>query len=254
MNRILVSLGTVVALGLPPGISSADPIADPTGLLASENVTVHTVLPEQTAIGARFRGTLMYLTTLTGLSIYDVSVPANPVEVGTLPLPHFENEDVDLGGDILLISNDAAESRGILHVVDISDPTAPELLSSHDMGGDPTGLTGGAPGHTASCILDCAFAWVTDSGGIRVIDLRDPTAPRNLGTFRTPAAGDLGVTHDVQTDQDGVAWISGYGGVFGYRIPDDYASRVTAAGAGITDLHASLLYAGTGTAGHSTYG
>ena len=52
----------------------------------------------------------MYVTTVTGLTTYDISDPANPQEIGRLALPHFENEDVDLGGDILLISNDAAES------------------------------------------------------------------------------------------------------------------------------------------------
>ena len=116
----------------------------------------------------------MYVTSVSGLRIYDISDPAAPAEVGALALPHFENEDVDLGGDILLISNDAAESTGILYVIDISDPTAPAIASTFPMGGDPVE---GGPGHTASCIKNCQFAWVTDTGGIRVIDLRDPTAP-----------------------------------------------------------------------------
>ena len=83
MRRILVAIGTVMALGLPTTVSSADPVADPTGFLASENLKVHTVLPEQTAIGARFRGKYMYMTTLAGgLSIYDVSVPTKPTTSG----------------------------------------------------------------------------------------------------------------------------------------------------------------------------
>lgn len=192
--------------------------ADPTGVVGSDNVTLLSTIVEPAVVGARFRDDLMYVTSLAGLSIYDVSNPSLPSEVGRLALPHFENEDVDLGGDILLISNDAAESTGILYVVDISDPADPTVLSTVQMGGNPLG----GPGHTASCVLDCAFAWITDSGGFRVIDLRDPAAPRTLGTYGTPAAGELGITHDVQVDGDGLAWVVGYGGTAAYRLPADY--------------------------------
>ena len=125
----------------------------------------------------------MYVTSVSGLRIYDISDPAAPAEVGALGLPHFENEDVDLGGDILLISNDAAESTGILYVIDISNPTAPAIASTFPMGGDPVA---GGPGHTASCIKDCQFAWVTDTGGIRVIDLSDPDSAGERRHLREP--------------------------------------------------------------------
>jgi hypothetical protein len=65
-------------------------------------------------IGARFRDKYMYVSGTEGLEIYDISKPELPVLTGALPLPHFENEDVDLGGDILLISNDPSEGVGIL--------------------------------------------------------------------------------------------------------------------------------------------
>jgi hypothetical protein len=267
-KRVLTAVLTAVALVLPAGLSTAqaDPIEDPTGLLASDNIAIHTVLPQPAAIGARFRGNLMYLTSSAGLTIYDISNPISPVEVSRTPLPHFENEDVDLGGDILLISNDAAESYGILYVIDISDPAAPVPYPPYQMGGNPASPIvdifapepEGNPGHTASCILECAFAWVTDAGGMRVIDLREPAAPVRVGNFGTPAAGDLGITHDVQMDENGIAWISGYGGVAGYRIPADYAEGVTGAaapgGAGVSAYHQSLLVTATDANGHSGYG
>ena len=271
-KRFVVSSLTALLLIAPTSLSAAqaDPIEDPTGFLTSDNIAVHTVIPNPAAIGARFRGDFMYLTTSTGLVIYDVSDPVAPAEVGRLPLPHFENEDVDLGGNILLISNDAAESYGILHVIDISDPTAPESIATYQMGSSPVGpivdaadFLGlapqqGNPGHTASCILDCAFAWVTDNGGMRLIDLRTPATPATLGNFSTPAAGDLGITHDVQMDENSIAWISGYGGVAGYRIPSDYADAVTAAattgGRALDDYHKSLLVTATDPRGHSRYG
>jgi hypothetical protein len=185
-----IALSLAILVGAPAGEAGA--VSDPTGLLASNNVSLLTSIANPGAIGARFRNGVMYVTSLAGLTTYDISTPASPRLIGTLPLPHFENEDVDLGGNILLISNDAAESTGILYVIDISNPAAPTLLSTMQMGGNP--LFAG-PGHTASCIRECRFAWVTDNAGIRVIDLRDPAQPVNLGTFETPAGGDV-VTHD----------------------------------------------------------
>ena len=216
---VAVMLALVVAAAwLPVSANSQEVPADPTGMVASDNVRLVTTLPNPGIIGARFRDGYMYATSLTGLTIYDISNPAAPVQVGQLPLPHFENEDVDLGGDILLISNDAAESTGILYVIDISDPTAPAILSQLDMGGNPVE---GGPGHTASCIKKCSFAWVTDTGGIRVIDLRDPANPVDKGTFESPAYGDI-ATHDVQTDGNGLAWVVGFGGAAAYKIPAGY--------------------------------
>jgi hypothetical protein len=222
--RVRALLAAVVALSLlslpatakPPAESAADPL-DPTGVIASENISLLGTIPEPAVMGARFRDGIMYVSALTGLTTYDISDPADPVRLGRLVLPHFENEDVDLGGGILLISNDAAESRGILFVIDISDPANPTLLSQLDMGGY-AGI--GGPGHTASCVADCSFAWVTDGGGIKVIDLRDPTAPADLGTHPV-ATGGL-VVHDVQRDGDGLYWIAGFDGTAAYRIPADY--------------------------------
>jgi hypothetical protein len=196
-----------------PPIPAQD--AEPAPLMSS-NIQLVTALPNPGVIGARFKGNVMYVTTVSGLTTYDVSDPKAPVELGRLPLPHFENEDVDLAGDILLISNDASESTGILYVIDISDPAAPAILSTFQMGGSPAG----GPGHTASCILNCHFAWVTDGGVMRVIDLRDPAAPVDLGTFELPTGGIA--VHDMQVDGNGIAWVAGFNGTAGYKIPNNY--------------------------------
>ncbi len=228
--------------------ATAGGVEDPTGTMASANVSLLATIPNPGVIGARFDRGVMYVTGLGGLTTYDISDPAAPAQLGTLALPHFENEDVDLGGDILLISNDAAESTGILYVVDVSDPAQPALLSTHQMGGNP--LFGG-PGHTASCILACRFAWVTDGGGIRVIDLRVPAAPVNLGTFATPVGGLA--AHDVQVDRAGIAWVAGFDGTAGYRIPSNYARAVTQT-FDMTAYHDGLLAARTDpAASQSTY-
>jgi hypothetical protein len=231
-------LAGILAAAAVVSLSGGPASADPTGLLASDNVTLVGTIPQPGVIGARFRGDVMFVTGSAGLTTFDISDPASPQPLGALPLPHFENEDVDLGGNILLISNDAAESTGILYVIDISDPASPTLLSTMQMGGNP--LFGG-PGHTASCILGCRFAWVTDGGAIRVIDLRDPAQPVNMGTYATPAGGDV-ATHDVQVDGNGLVWVVGFGGTAGYRLPRVYKGN----GLG-------TLVAKTDPSGNSTY-
>ena len=216
MRRIIP---VIAAVALLFGLMQAPASTQGLDTFASSNVDILGQLPNPGVIGARFRGDVMYVTASSGLTTYDISQPGAPVELGRLPLPHFENEDVDLGGNILLISNDAAESRGILYIIDISDPAAPELLSFLDMGGNP--VEGGA-GHTASCVLRCKFAWVTDGGGIRVIDLRDPAQPKSVGTYALPQEGLINITHDVQKDRSGLYWVASYGGTFAYRLPDGY--------------------------------
>ena len=214
--RSLLIVMVLSVLGLPAATAQVSAPTVP-GTVKSDNVTHLSTIPEPGVIGARFRGGLMYVSSSAGLSIWDVTRAKSPTLLGRLPLPHFENEDVDLGGNILLISNDAAESRGVLYVIDISDPTAPTLASTFDMGGY-AGI--GGPGHTASCVAGCKFAWVTDGGGIKVIDLRNPSAPKDLGT-KPVATGGL-VVHDVQVDGNGLYWIAGFDGTAAYRIPSNY--------------------------------
>lgn len=213
---IAALVGLVAGSLSTTGLATAQSVPE---TLASENMELVTVLPGTTgAIGANFKDNVMYLTTTAGLQTYDITNPSAPVFLAIEPLPHFENEDVSLGGNILLISNDASESSGILHVIDITDPADPVLLTSFPMGGNP--LLGG-PGHTASCILDCKYAWVTDAAGIMVIDLTDPAAPVIVGTHTTDAGGEV-AAHDVQIDANGLAWVVGYGGAVAYKIPKDY--------------------------------
>ena len=168
---------------LLPAAATAGPRLAGERPLASSNVEPLATLPVPNPIGARFRDGYMYVTTTEGLTVYDVTKPELPVPVGALPLPHFENEDVDLGGDILLISNDPSEGVGVLYVIDIQNPRAPTLKAAMPNGFIETGVPGifGLPepqepgiGHTASCIQKCRFAYLAGTArGIQIVDLRD---------------------------------------------------------------------------------
>ena len=203
MRRVslIVAALALVLTGAPA--PAVPPLAG--GALASANVDLVATVPDAGAVGAKILGDTMYVTTLAGLQIYDLSLGLGvPVPAGALPLPHFENEDVDTNGDILLISADFAVGvpQVRLFVVDVSNVNAPVLLSTIDV----------PDGHTVSCINDCAYGWLAGSGEIYVVDLRDPTRPEVVGSF----APGVGGTHDVQVDDAGVAWIVGGGGIAGY--------------------------------------
>src|SRR5690349_16913979 len=65
----------------------------------SDNIQLVTKLPDTAgAASARFVGKNMYVSTWKGLSTFDISKPDDPQRLGFLPLPHFENEDVDAAG------------------------------------------------------------------------------------------------------------------------------------------------------------
>ena len=238
---VLVFLGCLVASALYAAPSSAShgvkpaeactdvAPADPTGVLMSDNIRLKCVLPNPGVIGAHFRGNTMFVTSVTGLTSWNISNPRAPKQLGFLALPHFENEDVDLGGNILMISNDAAESRGLLYLIDIRDPE--NLKPIYDLpaiGSYPFDMGGyagiGGPGHTASCVLNCKFAWVTDGGSIRVYDLRAAQTgdgpPDDLGLMDAKVGG-LAV-HDVQKDGNGLYWVAGFEGTAAFRVPINY--------------------------------
>lgn len=143
--------------------------------------------------GARKLGNFFYITTERDLTIYDVSTPVDPVEVGRMALPKlgtpvFTEEDPDTNGSILLVSN-----GGVLMVIDVSDKRAPELLSTLE----------GADDHTVSCILRCTWAYGSEG---TIVDLRDPAQPRlSKENWQTE---DISSEHDVTEVSDGIVLTS----------------------------------------------
>lgn len=194
---------------------------------ASRGVSLVRSIPERGVVSARAVDGLLYVSSLSGVSIFDIADPRAPVRVGRLELPNAQNEDVDVGSGIMLVSDDPFGGRGILHVVDVRDPAQPRVLSTYSTWAP--GLLevfsrGDAPrrggiGHTATCIDACRYAYLAGSpAGIDVVDLRDPANPRLARRFPArAAAGRLG-THDVQVDAQGLAWIAGARGTAAYDV------------------------------------
>jgi hypothetical protein len=186
----------------------------------SPGVRLISSIPERGVVSARAVGQHLYVSSMTGVSVFDISQPQAPVRVGRLDLPNAQNEDVDVGSGILLVSDDPWGGRGVLHVIDVRDPAHPRPLSTYRtwVPGIFTSLPRrGGIGHTATCIQKCRYAWLAGSpAGIEVIDLRDPAHPRRAGRFAAHAAAGTFGTHDVQVDSSGLAWVTGSNGTAAY--------------------------------------
>jgi LVIVD repeat len=219
VRRRMLALATLTAaFALIGPSSSALGAADPP-LAASTNVHLLDHIPG-TAAGMNFKGHYAFVSGWTGVMVLDIAQPDAPKVAGELPLPHFENEDVDLCGNTLIVVNDreAKDLGSIMYVVDISQPTSPTIAAVL-----PLGLTGEGrgSGHIANFVKpDCTQAWVDGGNLVEVVDLTIPAAPRSLGKFESAASlsDNFKITHDTELDSTGTVWSVGGGGAAGYRL------------------------------------
>jgi hypothetical protein len=214
MWRALAVLAAVAAALIAPGAAAASE--------SSRGVRLQAHIPERGVISARAVGRHLYVSSLTGVTIFDITTPRAPVRVGRLDLPNAQNEDVDVGNGILLVSDDPYGGRGIVHVIDVRDPANPRRVSTLNTWARGLADPFAAPrrrgiGHTVSCIRQCRWAWLAgSSGGIDIVDLRDPANPRIARRFPAREAAGIFGTHDVQVDRSGLAWVAGSRGTAAY--------------------------------------
>jgi hypothetical protein len=214
-------VSAVISLSLIPSSGLARPSEPP--LATSNNVEyLGNVDVGGTAAGIVFKGKHAYVTGWDGLFVLDISKPAAPAVVGRHPLPHFENEDVDLCGKTLIIVNDRAtrDVGAVLFVFDISTPSAPSLVAEMPVGWTgKEGIRGG--GHIATFVDGkCRYLWLDGGDKVDVIDLKDRDNPKHLGRFDSWASHSPGfkVTHDTERDSEGKLWSVGGGGAAGYEL------------------------------------
>ncbi|MFL5919125.1 MAG: LVIVD repeat-containing protein [Gaiellaceae bacterium] len=222
MRKLASSLVVAAALavaGAAPGVARA--VAEPP-LAASSNVHLLTHIPG-TAAGMNFSGHYAYVSGWTGITVLDIAVASAPQVVGVVPLPHFENEDIDLCGTTLVVVNDreAKDLGSIMYVLSIANPVAPAIVAVL-----PLGLTGSGrgSGHIANFVKpDCTQLWVDGGDHVEVVDVTVPSAPRSLGKFESAASlsANFKVSHDTELDTTGTVWNVGGGGAAAYRITAD---------------------------------
>jgi hypothetical protein len=222
MKRLGALLAVVCALLVAAApASSADLPADPP-LATSSNVHLLAHIPGNAA-GMNFKDHYAFVTGWTGVQVLDIARPESPQLVAELPLAHFENEDVDLCGNTLIVVNDreAKDLGSVLYSVNIANPLTPFVQAVL-----PLGLTGNGrgSGHIANFVKsDCTQAWIDGGDHVEVVDLTDPAAPKSLGKFESAASMSdaFKVSHDTELDSAGTVWNVGGGGAAAYRITSD---------------------------------
>lgn len=258
MRRPLVLLAALFALAAAPAHAAQ-----------SANVEHVANVPEMaSAIALNFIDDTMFVSTAVGLFSYDVSNPASPRPLGALPMYIWENEDMDVDRKRkrIFISRDprgfttpvTAGSDfpyGAVHVIDVSNPSLMQQV----------GFFLVPAGHTTTCVNDCDVVWTggpyanaTTNPGfegrpIYATDVTDPANPKPCPAPIDTARND-GVTdyvHDVQVDGDGVAWVSGGGGVRGYWTKGRHRDPVTGETREATGC-SPVPYAGGGTPDKAT--
>src|ERR671935_224348 len=130
--RILISLfGLAVAVAVLHAMPAAGEslLVEPP-LANSSNVQLLAHIPG-TAAGMNFKDHYAYVSGWGGITVLDIAKADSPLVAGVLPLPHFENEDVDLCGNILLVANDreARDLGSVMYVIDISQATSPSIAA-----------------------------------------------------------------------------------------------------------------------------
>jgi len=210
-------------------------------LATSSNVHLIGNVPTGPALGMDFKDHWAFVTGPAGLTVLDIAVPAAPTIAAVHPLPHFENEDVDLCGNTLVIVNDRAtrDVGAVMYVFDVSNPALPRLVAT-----TPIGLTfnGRGAGHIANFVkTDCSQAWVDGGDQVEVFDMSNPAAPTSLGKFVSEASNSAAfrVSHDTELDDKGMLWSVGGGGAAGYRLTADPLAPQLVASTGTAAINPS---------------
>lgn len=128
-------------------------------------------------------GNYAYVTSIMAgrLWVYDISNPANPLKVDSLPFDARVINDVSTtpDGKIGIITREGASNRknGIVFL-DLSEPAHPRVLSEY---------TATVTGGVHSAYLNGHYVYLTDdaTGSLRVIDFQDPKNPKEVARWQT---------------------------------------------------------------------
>ena len=155
--------GLAAAGGPGPGPASV-PLLDPP---APVNITF-----DSDVLSVAVQGDYAYVGLESGLVILDITNPLQPVRRGFLDTnaglpPHFVGSPccLQIEGDLLVISNNT-----YIATVDVSDPAHPQLLSPYQQYSNlaiPFRLLN-------------KYLYIVEGGRFYIIDLHDPTHPREI--------------------------------------------------------------------------
>lgn len=158
---------------------------------SSSNLAIASFGAEDGVVFAGQDGTATVTVSLGAISaVTEVHVETfSPTAMSFLSLPGFAN-GVDVSGDHAYV---AAGSAG-LHVVDVSDPSAPFRVA-----------TVNTPGNANDVRVANGYAYIADGpNGLQIVDVNNPAAPSLVGGIDTPGtATDVAVLNGRAYVADG---------------------------------------------------
>ncbi|WP_143047050.1 LVIVD repeat-containing protein [Amycolatopsis xylanica] len=242
--RVLATLtaGLLMVLTVQGTATAAQSTEQPALSAADKNVKLRNTLPgTERAISIAFaeygRKDVAFVSGEFGLKTFDVTDVEHPKFLDHLtkqemalpgddPSQRFwENEDVNVDPKRKLVFL-AREVNSFGRKLPGDRPTGNYLVSAADPANlELLGFHRQNTGHTTTCINDCQYLWTAGldrsdakTGRIFVTDIRDPRNPKELPVSvdvrGTPGQGKI--THDVQVDALGIAWVAGDDGTRGY--------------------------------------
>ncbi len=146
-------------------------------------------------------GDVVYVVTggSQGLHVVDASDPASLRVLQTLYAGTLTDAAV-VAGSYAYVTN------GEFHVLDIADPSSPKEVGSIHFAGEIPPVSGKVEAVVGSHAYTVYQGSSTMSGGLRVLDVSDPSAPVQVGTL-----GLVGWSYHLVVDGDRAYLLSGYG-------------------------------------------
>lgn len=147
-------------------------------------------------------GSYLYLSGGNVLMVLDLTEPTLPYLIGTLEIPDTCLSDLVIEGSYVYATGG---EEGLL-VIDIHNPATPRLVGTSD-----------TPGQAIAVDIEGGYAFVADAdwsyqaGGLRVVDISDPTLPKLVTPFKLQGIPDLKHVIDVEVVGE-YAYLAAYDG------------------------------------------
>lgn len=133
-----------------------------------------------------------------GLVILDLADPDNPRTLSSLSIDEGLH-NCARHGDVLYCNQELGGWQQPLHIIDIADPARPVEIATRSM--KRTAVGGGIGPHN-TLIRDGLMYWAFYDAGFRILDLRRPDQPVEIGYYRTPYAW------SAQPHDDGLIYVA----------------------------------------------
>jgi hypothetical protein len=141
-----------------------------------------------------------------GLSVVDLRNPSKPFRVTRVPTSAVAKR-IEIRGNLALVANTPTyfyQSDGALDIFDISNPTAPRLLSRVE-----------GEGNAIDVAMAGRYAYLANSArGLQILDIADPANPQEVGHLETEdrilnvaAEGSLVLIQEYPADSAGTSLV-----------------------------------------------